>query len=173
MVVIKEVAKLFRVVITRFYQTIIGYHLLLHIQCLSKVSCLMCLSCVLFSFAIHLWCVFYNLIIAKQLLFSYRFIQNSILFVMIENSLDIHKQLYLIKPDPYHYVHVFHVHFISAKAIQDPLEFYADRLKTCFGGLGTNDNMLIRICVSRSEVCLYFTFFAFSRSYDPLNFSID
>ncbi|KAJ8308801.1 hypothetical protein KUTeg_013675 [Tegillarca granosa] len=41
-----------------------------------------------------------------------------------------------------------------AKAIEDPLEFYADRLKSCFGGLGTNDNMLIRICVSRSEIDL-------------------
>ncbi|KAK3092851.1 hypothetical protein FSP39_007905 [Pinctada imbricata] len=41
-----------------------------------------------------------------------------------------------------------------AKAIEDPVNFFAERLESCFNGLGTNDNMLIRILVTRSEVDL-------------------
>ena len=41
---------------------------------------------------------------------------------------------------------------LSAKAIEDQIQFYAERLHDCFEGLGTNDTQLIRIVVSRSEV---------------------
>ena len=42
--------------------------------------------------------------------------------------------------------------FLSAKAIEDPVQFYTERLFSCMKGVGTNDKMLIRIVVSRSEV---------------------
>ena len=43
---------------------------------------------------------------------------------------------------------------LSAKAIEDPVQFYAERLFSCMKGVGTNDKMLIRIVVSRSEVSI-------------------
>ncbi|XP_046579891.1 titin homolog [Haliotis rubra] len=41
-----------------------------------------------------------------------------------------------------------------AKALEDPIKFYAARLHEGFKGLGTNDTQLIRILVSRSEIDL-------------------
>ena len=45
--------------------------------------------------------------------------------------------------------------FLTATVIEDPVGFYAERLSRAFSGIGTNDNMLIRIVVSRSEVTNY------------------
>lgn len=41
---------------------------------------------------------------------------------------------------------------ISAKSVEDPVEFYAEKLHGCFTSMGTNDNLLIRLVVPRSEV---------------------
>ncbi|XP_033735332.1 annexin A6-like isoform X5 [Pecten maximus] len=38
-----------------------------------------------------------------------------------------------------------------AMAVQDPHDFYAEKLNSCFSSMGVNDNMLIRMTVSRSE----------------------
>ena len=40
----------------------------------------------------------------------------------------------------------------AAKALEDPVQFYSERLFSSMKGAGTNDKMLIRIIVSRSEV---------------------
>ncbi|XP_061162834.1 annexin A6-like isoform X2 [Saccostrea echinata] len=39
-------------------------------------------------------------------------------------------------------------------AIEDPVKFYAEKLFTSFGGLGTNEDNIVRIIVSRSEIDL-------------------
>jgi len=42
--------------------------------------------------------------------------------------------------------------YLLAKAVEDPVLFFAEKIHGCFTNMGTNDNMLIRLCVSRSEV---------------------
>lgn len=45
--------------------------------------------------------------------------------------------------------------FVSTvKAIEDPVQYYAEKLFTSFGGLGTNEDNVVRIIISRSEVFL-------------------
>ncbi|XP_060594031.1 uncharacterized protein LOC132748437 isoform X2 [Ruditapes philippinarum] len=46
------------------------------------------------------------------------------------------------------------VYITIAKAVEDPVEFYAEKLHGCFTSMGTNDNLLIRLVVPRSEVDL-------------------
>ncbi|XP_053404573.1 uncharacterized protein LOC123536677 isoform X2 [Mercenaria mercenaria] len=46
------------------------------------------------------------------------------------------------------------VYISIAKAVEDPVEFYAEKLHGCFTSMGTNDNLLIRLVVPRSEVDL-------------------
>ncbi|XP_060062835.1 uncharacterized protein LOC132543360 [Ylistrum balloti] len=38
-----------------------------------------------------------------------------------------------------------------AMAVQDPHDFYAEKLNSCFSSMGVNDNMLIRMTVSHAE----------------------
>lgn len=38
------------------------------------------------------------------------------------------------------------------KAIEDPVRFYVEKLFSSFGGIGTNEDNIIRIIISRSEV---------------------
>ncbi|XP_078316353.1 annexin A6-like isoform X2 [Crassostrea virginica] len=38
------------------------------------------------------------------------------------------------------------------KAIEDPVQYYAEKLFTSFGGLGTNEDNVVRIIISRSEI---------------------
>lgn len=42
---------------------------------------------------------------------------------------------------------------ILVKAIEDPVRFYVEKLFSSFGGIGTNEDNIIRIIISRSEVC--------------------
>lgn len=41
---------------------------------------------------------------------------------------------------------------ILVKAIEDPVRFYVEKLISSFGGIGTNEDNIIRIIISRSEV---------------------
>jgi hypothetical protein len=42
--------------------------------------------------------------------------------------------------------------YVTVSALDDPVTFYADSLQKAFKGMGTNDDQLIRIIVSRAEV---------------------
>lgn len=42
---------------------------------------------------------------------------------------------------------------LAVLSIKDRQELFADMLKKCMDGLGTDDKRLIRILVYRSEVC--------------------
>lgn len=53
------------------------------------------------------------------------------------------------------YFHTLTSSFVSTvKAIEDPVQYYAEKLFTSFGGLGTNEDNVVRIIISRSEVFL-------------------
>ena len=52
--------------------------------------------------------------------------------------------------------YTFKQFYISAKAVEDPVQFYTEKLYDSFDGIGTNDKQLIRIVVSRSEVGFIF-----------------
>lgn len=41
---------------------------------------------------------------------------------------------------------------ILVKAIEHPVRFYVEKLFSSFGGIGTNEDNIIRIIISRSEV---------------------
>ena len=46
-------------------------------------------------------------------------------------------------------------HLISVQCARNAPEYFADRLWKSMKGVGTDDSLLIRIVVSRSEVCFY------------------
>lgn len=53
------------------------------------------------------------------------------------------------------FFHTMTSSFVSTvKAIEDPVQYYAEKLFTSFGGLGTNEDNVVRIIISRSEVFL-------------------
>ena len=53
------------------------------------------------------------------------------------------------------YFHTLTSSFVcTVKAIEDPVQYYAEKLFTSFGGLGTNEDNVVRIIISRSEVFL-------------------
>ena len=67
-------------------------------------------------------------------------------------SLMKQKQLFMIKSS---YFHTLTSSFVcTVKAIEDPVQYYAEKLFTSFGGLGTNEDNIVRIIISRSEVFL-------------------
>ncbi|WAR20620.1 ANX13-like protein [Mya arenaria] len=42
----------------------------------------------------------------------------------------------------------------KAKAVEDPVQYYSERIHGCFTSMGVNDNMIVRLVVSRSEIDL-------------------
>ena len=42
------------------------------------------------------------------------------------------------------------------KAVNDPVEFFADRIRAAFRDPDPNDHQLIRLCVARAEVILHY-----------------
>ncbi|XP_052769552.1 uncharacterized protein LOC128209531 isoform X3 [Mya arenaria] len=46
------------------------------------------------------------------------------------------------------------VYVSIAKAVEDPVQYYSERIHGCFTSMGVNDNMIVRLVVSRSEIDL-------------------
>ncbi|KAL4238967.1 Annexin A11 [Mactra antiquata] len=46
------------------------------------------------------------------------------------------------------------VYISIVRAIEDPVEYYCEKVQGCFTSMGTNDNLLIRMIVPRSEIDL-------------------
>jgi hypothetical protein len=49
---------------------------------------------------------------------------------------------------------LYYSHVFTVSAMDDPVTFYADSLQKAFKGMGTNDDQLIKIIISRAEVLL-------------------
>ena len=57
------------------------------------------------------------------------------------------------------------IFWVSVQASSDPVEFYGRRLHSSFDGMDINDTMLIRIILSRAEVCTFLIYVIFNEDF--------